>query len=587
MKPTSSQQGRRWSLRPAWSRGYNLEIASQDALAAFIVTLLLIPQSLAYALLAGLPLEVGLYASVLPLIAYALFGSSRTLSVGPVAVLSLMTAAAVSPLAAAGSAAYVLGAVLLALLSGAFLLLMGILRLGFLANFLSHPVISAFISASALLIAASQLQHLLQWPLAGHTLLEMLMGLDWANLPWHGPTLAVSALSLLLLLGARHGFTPLLLMLGIPAKVATLLSKTGPVWAVLLTTALSWWLDLASMGVAVVGTVPQGLPSWQWPSLDWQWLQQLWMPALLLALVGFVESVSVAQTLGARRRQRIDPNKELVGLGMANLGSAFTGGLPVTGGFSRSVVNFDAGAQTPAAGIFAAGGIALVMLWFTPALAYLPKATLAATILVAILALVDGQAIKRTWRYSRQDGAAMLVTLLLTLVAGVEMGILAGVALSLLLYIHRTSTPHSALVGRLPGTEHFRNVQRYQVETDPRIATLRVDESLYFANARFLEDRVDALLSEQPALRHLILMCPAVNWIDASALESLEAINQRLQEAGVQLHLSEVKGPVMDQLKRSHFLQVLSGQIYISQFEAWQQLRQQLPVSQEAFDPQL
>ncbi|MFB9885881.1 SulP family inorganic anion transporter [Balneatrix alpica] len=587
MKPTSSQQGRRWSLRPAWSRGYNLELASQDALAALIVTLLLIPQSLAYALLAGLPLEVGLYASVLPLIAYALFGSSRTLSVGPVAVLSLMTAAAVSPLAAAGSTAYVLGAVLLALLSGAFLLLMGILRLGFLANFLSHPVISAFISASALLIAASQLQHLLQWPLAGHTLLEMLMGLDWANLSWHGPTLAVSALSLLLLLGARHGFTPLLLTLGMPAKVAALLSKTGPVWAVLLTTALSWWLDLASMGVAVVGTVPQGLPSWQWPSWDWQWLQQLWMPALLLALVGFVESVSVAQTLGARRRQRIDPNKELVGLGMANLGSAFTGGLPVTGGFSRSVVNFDAGAQTPAAGIFAAGGIALVMLWFTPALAYLPKATLAATILVAILALVDGQAIKRTWRYSRQDGAAMLVTLLLTLVAGVEMGILAGVALSLLLYIHRTSTPHSALVGRLPGTEHFRNVQRYQVETDPRIATLRVDESLYFANARFLEDRVDALLSEQPALRHLILMCPAVNWIDASALESLEAINQRLQEAGVQLHLSEVKGPVMDQFKRSHFLQVLSGQVYISQFEAWQQLRQQLPVSQEAFDPQL
>jgi sulfate permease, SulP family len=280
----------------------------------------------------------------------------------------------------------------------------------------------------------------------------------------------------------------------------------------------------------------------------------------------------VAQTLAAKRRQRIDPDQELIGLGSANLGAAFTGGFPVTGGFSRSVVNFDAGARTPAAGAYTAVGLLLAALLLTPLIYFLPKATLAATIIVAVLSLVDFSILRRSWGYSKADFTAVSVTILLTLALGVEVGVSAGVVISILIHLYKSSRPHMAVVGRVPGTEHYRNVDRHDVELHPQILSVRVDESLYFANARNLEDRINAMVAEREDLKHVILMCSAVNELDLSALESLEAINSRLKSLGVKFHLSEVKGPVMDRLKRSHLLSELTGCIFLSQHGAIQSL---------------
>jgi len=551
-----------------WGRRYNRDTLSGDAVAALIVTVMLIPQSLAYALLAGLPPEVGLYASVAPLLLYALFGSSRVLAVGPVAVVSLMTAAAVGEHAVPGSAQYWPVAITLAFLSGAMLLAMGLLRLGFIATFLSHPVISGFISASGLLIAASQLKTLMGVKAEGHNFVELLVALGQQLPNTHVLSLVVGVGTTAFLFWVRKGLKPLLTDWGLGPRLADFISKAGPVAAIAVTTGLAWGLDWQAQGMKIVGHIPQGLPPLTLPSWDMGLWRELALPALLISVVGFVESVSVGQTLAAKRRQRIEPNQELVALGASNLGASFSGGFPVTGGFARSVVNFDAGAQTPAAGIYTAMGILLATLFLTPALYYLPQATLAATIIVAVLSLVDFSILKRTWAYSRPDFVAVAATLLATLGAGVETGLLVGVGVSLALYLWRTSRPHIASVGLVPGTEHFRNVLRHAVRTSPALVSLRVDESLYFANARALEDRVNDAVATQPALRHVVLQCSAINDIDASALESLEAIEHRLRDAHIQLHLSEVKGPVMDRLQRTDFLTHLSGQVFLSHYQA-------------------
>ncbi|AWI82508.1 sodium-independent anion transporter [Alloyangia pacifica] len=552
-----------------WARTYDRDTATSDLVAAVIVTIMLIPQSLAYALLAGLPAEMGLYASILPLVAYAIFGTSRALAVGPVAVVSLMTAAAIGQLGLSDPAQIALAAVTLAFISGVFLVAIGVLRLGFLANFLSHPVIAGFITASGVLIAASQLKHIFGISAEGHTLVD-LVGALIAHLPeTNGITLAIGVAATAFLFWVRKGLKPMLRKMGFGPRMADILAKAGPVAAVAVTTLLTWGLGLNEMGVKVVGDVPTGLPPFSVPSFDLGMWKTLLMPAILISIIGFVESVSVAQTLAAKRRQRIDPDQELVGLGASNIGSALSGGFPVTGGFSRSVVNFDAGAETPAAGAYTAVGIGLATLLLTPLLFFLPKATLAATIIVAVLSLVDFSILKKTWTYSKVDFTAVSATIVLTLLVGVEVGVSAGVLLSILLHLYKTSKPHVAEVGLVPGTHHFRNVLRHEVETLPGVLTLRVDESLYFVNARFLEEYVLSRVAECQNLRHVVLMFPAVNEVDMSALETLEEINRRLSEQGITLHLTEVKGPVMDRLKRSHFLHELSGQVFLSQYEAW------------------
>ncbi len=551
-----------------WSRDYSRDTLTSDMVAAVIVTIMLIPQSLAYALLAGLPPEMGLYASILPLVAYAIFGTSRALAVGPVAVVSLMTAAAVGKLAAQGTPEYIAAAITLAFLSGLMLLAMGLFRLGFLANFLSHPVIAGFITASGLLIATSQLKHIFGISAEGHNLVA-LIGSLLAHLGQTNPyTLAIGLASLGFLFWVRKGLKPRLLALGLKPRLADLLAKAGPVMAVAVSVLLVWIFGLDARGVAIVGDVPMGLPPLTLPAFSADLWGQLFLSALLISIIGFVESVSVAQTLAAKRRQRIAPDQELIGLGASNVAAALSGGYPVTGGFARSVVNFDAGAETPAAGAFTAIGIGLAALLLTPLLFFLPKAVLAATIIVAVLSLVDLSILKKTWAYSRVDFAAVSATILLTLGVGVEVGVSAGVALSILLFLYRTSRPHVAEVGLVPNTQHFRNITRHDVQTDPRVVTIRIDESLYFANAHFLQDLLyDRVTCDEP-IEHVVLMCSAVNDIDMSALESLEAINTRLTDMGIKLHLSEVKGPVMDRLKRSHFLTDLSGEVFLSQYDA-------------------
>jgi SulP family sulfate permease len=555
-----------------WARKYDRRTLASDAMAAVIVTVMLIPQSLAYASLAGLPPEVGLYASIAPLLLYAVLGTSRVLAVGPVAVISLMTATAIHDHAAPGSAAYAATAITLAFLSAGFLLAMGLLRLGFLANFLSHPVISGFISASALLIAASQFNVILGLGASGHNFAEILWNLLGSRAEIHPLTAIVGLTAICFLLWVRHGLRGVLTRTGMAPRLADAIARAGPVAGIAATAALAWRFQWQQQGLRIVGAIPQGLPPLTLPQWDPALWRELAVPALLISVVGYVESVSVGQTLAARRRQRIEPDRELIALGAANLGAAFTGGFPVTGGFARSVVNFDAGAQTPAAGAFAAVGILLVALLLTPALRYVPQAMLAATIIVAVLALVDTGIFRRTWSYSKGDFAAVLATLLTTLGVGVEAGLLAGVLLSLSLFLLRTSRPHIAEVGWMPGTEHFRNVLRHPVLTSPALLSLRVDESLYFANARALEDRINEEMARRPELQHVVLLCSAINDIDASALESLEAIDRRLGTAGIVLHFSEVKGPVMDRLRSTGLLEHLRGRVFLTHFQAMNDL---------------
>ena len=556
-----------------WGRYYDRSTLTNDLVAALIVTIMLIPQSLAYALLAGLPPEMGLYASMLPIIFYAIFGTSRALAVGPVAVVSLLTVAAVSKIAVPGTSEYIVAAITLAFLSGLILFALGLFRLGFLANFLSHPVIAGFITATGIIIAVSQLKNILGIDAHGHTIPDLsrslahnLSGLNWI-------TAVIGVVTTGFLFWVRKGLLPLLDSLGVAPRIASIIVKAGPIAAIVATTLVVWFFDLTAKGVQVVGDVPKGLPPFTMPSLSMDMWSNLIGAAILISIIGFIESVSVAQTLAAKKRQRIDPDQELIGLGAANLGASLTGGFPVTGGFSRSVVNYDAGADTPAAGAYTAIGLAGASLFLTPLIFHLPKATLAATIIVAVLSLVDFSILKKTWHHSKADFAAVISTISITLLMGVELGISAGVTVSILIHLYKSSRPHMAIVGQVPKTEHYRNILRHDVLTDPKILTIRVDESLYFANTRYLEDRIYDEVAQQLELQHVVLMCSAVNTIDMSALQSLEAINERLYAGGVTFHFSELKGPVMDQLSATGFLDVLSGEVFLSQHNAQTTLR--------------
>ncbi|MCC5988461.1 MAG: sulfate permease [Pararhodobacter sp.] len=556
-------------------RGYARAGLSGDVIAALVVTIMLIPQGMAYAMLAGLPPQAGLYGAILPLLLYAVLGSSPALAVGPVAVVALMTAAAAGTVAEIGTPGYQLAALWIALISGILMLVMGVLRMGFVANFLSHPVISGFITAAGILIAMSQARHMLGIQTTGKTLPEVIPSIIANLADTNLITLALSAAVLVFLFWSRKGMAPLLKRLGLSASGAGLLAKGALFLVVLGSTLVVWGLGLDGQGVRIVGDIPRGLPPLELPAFDLDLIMLLLMPAAMIALVGYVESISIAQTLAARKRQTIDPDRELIALGAANLGAGITAAMPVTGGLSRSIVNFDAGAETRAAGALTALMIGASLLALTPLLYFLPSATLAAIIIVAVVSLLDFRALPRAWAYSKADGAAMAATMAVTLLLGVEQGLMAGVGLSLALHLWRTSRPHVAEVGQVPGTGHFRNINRYEVITTPEVLTLRVDESLYFPNARYLEELVQTRIARQPEIKHLVLMFSAVNEVDASALESLEMLLAKLNASGVKLHLSEVKGPVMDRLRRTDFLDHVDG-LYLTQYDAMEALAPEL-----------
>ncbi|WP_217528762.1 SulP family inorganic anion transporter [Vibrio metschnikovii] len=563
-------------MKPAWRQylpimtwlpEYTRQAASKDGVAALIVTLMLVPQSLAYAIVAGLPPVYGLYASILPLVAYTLLGTSKTLAVGPVAVISLMTAEAIAPLHDVGTHAYVTAAATLAFLSGLMLLIMAVFRLGFLTTFLSHSVLSGFMTASGVVIVLGQLPKLLGLSVADGSLSERFADV-------HYPTLWLGVGSLVLLALGRRYLSSFLQTLGCPMSWASHITKLLPVIVMVVSILLVYSFPNSTQGVSVVGAIPSGLPSLVMPVFEINLMVQLLPAALLISVVGFVESASVGQTLAAKRRQRIEPNQELIALGGANIASAIQGGFPVTGGLSRSVVNYDAGAETPLAGMLIAIGIGITVLYFTPLFSYLPHAVLAAIIIVAVSALIDIKAIFTTWRAAKSDGVVMLSTIFGVLFINIEWGIIIGVLLSLVIFLWRTSQPHIAVVGLIEGSEHFRNVQRFQVKQSKTVLTLRIDESLYFANARYLEDKIPEYLASYPEPQHLVLMLSGVNRIDSSALESLHLIAERVAQSGITMHLSEVKGPVMDEIQRSTFLEHFTGQIFISQFQAFSYLTQ-------------
>lgn len=566
----------------SWARSYNRLTFTDDAVAALVVSMMLIPQSLAYAMLAGLPPQTGLYASLLPLLAYAFFGSSGPLSVGPFAITSIMTATA---LASAFSHYHysgeqmIIAASTLALLSGGCLFAFGVFRLGFLTNFISFPVVTGFICASAIIIGSSQLGSVLGIEIKGETIFQILQQV-WIR---HDEINLISLVLSIVLIVFLY-FVPKLLQRVIfkltgKALLSASLSKATPVLAIVLSILAVLFWDLHNYGVQIIGDIPSGLPHFHLPNwqalnlsqLDWQ---ELLHSAVLISIIGFISSLSAAQTFAAKQRQRINPNKEAMALGIANVSAGFSAAFPVSASLSRSAVSFNAGAKTPAASGFTAISILLSCLFLTPYLFYLPKVTLAAMILLAVVSLFDTAAIKRTYRYSGRDFSALLITFVLTLTQGLEWGLIAGMMVSIILHLYRSSFPHVAILGQIPNTEHFRNVERHDVITHDKVISMRIDASLYFANARFLTDKINELVAGSPSSKHLILTCSAINDIDSSAIESLLMSNHYLKEAGIQFHLSEVKGPVMDKLKRSQFIEELTGNIYLSHHQAWSELTQ-------------
>ncbi len=554
-------------------KSYSREKCLSDVIAAVVVTVMLIPQSLAYAILAGLPPQYGLYASILPIVIYSLLGTSTSLAVGPVAIASIMTASALSTVVEAGLISYTEGAITLAFLSGTILFVMGLLKFGFVANFLSHSVVSGFITASCLIIALGQLRHLLGVNASGNTFFELCASLFESLSRINSATVMIGGASLLFIIAARKYAAKTLEFFGASKKLAASLTRMSPILAVIATTVVVATLSLHQQGVAIVGEVPAGIANFSIPSISLPVIQALFLPAFFIAIIGYVESISVGRTLGAKRNERVDSNQELIALGGSNIASGFAGAFPVTGGFSRSVVNYDAGAQTQFAGIYTAFGIAIASMLLTPYLFYLPIAMLAATIVVAVLALVDLSIFRHAWHFSKSDFIAVTITVLFTLAAGVEAGVGAGIVVSIVLHLYHTSKPHIAEIGLVPGTGHFRNIKHYQVDLIPNTVSLRIDESLIFSNASYLESYVSDILAERPEIQNIILHCGAINTIDLSGMEMLMSLNKQLLERNVKLYLSEVKTPVKHLLEKAEFISVLGGDLYLSHLQAHETLK--------------
>jgi len=559
-----------------WLGSYSKPQLGGDINAGIVTAIMLIPQSMAYSMLAGLPPEVGLYSSVLPLMLYAMFGSSRVLAVGPVALVSLLVASTLNSMSNILTPDQLAGtAGLLALMVGVICVVMGLLRMGFIINFISHHVISGFTSAAALIIALSQLKHLLGVDIARthniFTIIETAINkIPVANTV--SMIIGVAAIATLYFFKSYLG--GFLANTNLNATLRETVTKTGPLVVVVISILAVFGLALnGASGVKIVGVIPEGFPPFTFPDVTMDLLKILFPSAILISFVGFVESVSVAKVLASRRRQKILPDQELVGLGMANIGAAVSGGYPVTGGFSRSSVNFQAGANTPLASIITAVLVGVTVVFLTPLFHYLPKTVLAAIIMVAVLALIDFKTLKSAWNYSKADAFSLLSTFAAVLAMGVEAGLAIGVAISIALYLWHVSHPHVAVLGRMAGTEHFRNFQRHEVQMSKTVAAVRIDESLMFANATWLEDWSLSFVVDHPDSEHLVINCAGINFIDGSALEVLERLNEELEHAGVKLHLAEVKGPVMDRLIHIGFIKHLGAdRIHLSTHDAMTKL---------------
>jgi SulP family sulfate permease len=556
----------------SWLKTYSRQDLYDDLFAGVITAILLVPQGIAYAMLAGLPPELGLYASILPPLVYVLLGTSRTLSVGPVSIAAIMIASALSSPEVQALGNPVQSTLILSAECGLIMLLMALLRLGGLVNFISHPVLTGFTSGASLLIIANQLPQL-----AGLKSPECGLALDCYSRyaqAYNLPTLVIglSAIGLLILFG--KALPSLLNKIGLSQAIVTAISKCGPLLAVLLGTAAVAYFNLQTgHNVAVVGIVPSGFPALNLDFINVDKWQILLPSAAFIALIAYVESVAIAKVTANLRGEKVEPNQELIALGAANLATAVSGGMPVAGGFSRTMVNYAAGAKTQMAMLIAASILALAVIFFAPWFEHIPKAVLAAIILVAIIPLVRLKNIVHTWSYDRGDGIAELVTLLGVLILGIEEGISLGIMLTIASHLRRSSQPHIAVVGRIPETEHFRNIKRHQVETWKHLLMVRIDESITFTNINYIEEFLVAELRRQPDIQHVVLIFTSVSDIDTTALETLESINQTLQTKGLTLNIAEAKGPVMDKLEKTDFIEQLKpGKVFFRSMDAVKEL---------------
>ena len=558
-------------ILPNWLLAYRKIDLGDDIIAGVITAILLVPQGMAYAVLAGLPPELGLYASIIPPLIYAFSGSSRTIAIGPVSVAAILVASAMVSLGKVpGTAEYIADVVMLSALCGAMLITMAFLRLGGLSNFLSHPVLNGFTSAAAIIIIISQIKNLtgLDVP-RGESIFNKLNYVVENFAQFDLPTFSIGLACILGLVFLKPAIERLSIKFKIDKQHARALGRTGPLFLVVISTAVVFLLKLDSYNVSTVGNIASGFPEFSLGFIKSANLKDLIPSAIIITIIAYVETVSIAKVLANRRRQKIYPNQEMMALGLSNLGSAVIGSMPIAGGFSRSMVNFTAGAKTQLASIVTALLVSVVAIWFTPYFYYMPHATLAAIIIMAVIPLIDIDAALSTWRYDKGDFSTLFITFSGVLFFDLETGLILGVLLSLGIHQWKAGHPHVAIVGRVPETEHYRNVLRHQVESWPELLLIRIDESLYFANIAYLQDVISSAVIEQPDLKHLVLICSAVNRIDHSALESLEKMTMDLKEAGITLHLAEVKGPVMDHLRQSDFLYHMQpGKIFLSTNDA-------------------
>ena len=550
------------SIFPAlkWLKTYHPTHFKADVVAALIVLAMLVPQGMAYAMLAGLPPVMGIYASILPMIIYAFTGSSTTLSIGPVAIISMMVFSALQPLFAVGSTAYIEAACLLAIMVGIISLILGLFRFGFLIQLISHPVIKSFIIASALLIALGQFKFLLDIPLQTNNIPEFIGSLvnNFHRISFLSVGVSLAAITILVFLPkwVRSDF----------------LNKTIPLLLVLSSIIVVYAFSLDQHGLKTVGIIPTGLPSFHFPTWNFDLVQKLLPSAFIIAMISFVESLAIAQATALQKRDDLNSNQELIALGLANIAAGINMGFAVSGSLSRTVVNSDAGAKTPMSGVMSSLLMIAVSLYFTSFFQNLPLTILAATIFVSIWKLVSFLPFFETWKYSKADGLAMWATFFGVTCIDISTGLVIGIILTFILLLWRISRPHIAVIGLVEGTQHFRNVSRYDVLTTETIASFRIDENLNFLNAHVLKGYIITELSHNPQIQHVVINCSSISNIDLSAVEMLEDLNGELLQLGIQLHLSEVKSPVMDQLNSSRLINMLSGKIFLSHYQAIQTL---------------
>ena len=550
------------SIFPAlkWLKTYHPTHFKADVVAALIVLAMLVPQGMAYAMLAGLPPVMGIYASILPMIIYAFTGSSTTLSIGPVAIISMMVFSALQPLFAVGSTAYIEAACLLAIMVGIISLILGLFRFGFLIQLISHPVIQSFIIASALLIALGQFKFLLDIPLQTNNIPEFIGSLvnNFHQISFLSVNVSLAAIAILVFLPkwVRSDF----------------LNKTIPLLLVLSSIIVVYAFNLDQHGLKTVGIIPTGLPSFHFPTWNFDLVQKLLPSAFIIAMISFVESLAIAQATALQKRDDLNSNQELIALGLANIAAGINMGFAVSGSLSRTVVNSDAGAKTPMSGVMSSLLMIAVSLYFTSFFQNLPLTILAATIFVSIWKLISFLPFFETWKYSKADGLAMWATFFGVTCIDISTGLVIGIILTFILLLWRISRPHIAVIGLVEGTQHFRNVSRYDVLTAETITSFRIDENLNFLNAHVLKGYIITELSHNPQIQHVVINCSSISNIDLSAVEMLEDLNRELLQLGIQLHLSEVKSPVMDRLNSSRLINMLSGKIFLSHYQAIQTL---------------